>query len=315
MDSDWASVPTWPFFVVRSRWRRCMTRTSAYDAPRSRAVSRALVQKSHMRIAVRSSVNSVYGTGDCMISVKASFCPSPRYRKSLVHSSLPHFGASATDLEDLDSAFSISPCRSISAFFLRSIYVIEDELMSIPAKGKLSLAAFGTGRAFVRFVNRINLDEVAVLNIPIRGAAITAPRWKKIARRKTLRAFLPGGEVVLLLGRELVEFVTHGFEFEARDFAVEMLGNDVDLRLHALVILEQILSRKRLIGEAHIHHGGGMAFGGGEIHEAPFAEEVHFAISLQDIFIDERANFALAAGQFLQRGNVDFHVEGAGVTT
>src|ERR1700676_808203 len=56
MDSDWASVPTWPFFVVRSRWRRCMTRTSAYDAPRSRAVSRALVQKSHMRIAVRSSV-------------------------------------------------------------------------------------------------------------------------------------------------------------------------------------------------------------------------------------------------------------------
>jgi hypothetical protein len=119
-----------------------------------------------------------------MISVKASFCPSQRHTKSLVHSSWPHFGASTADqplhgplalvnfhpppdLADLDSAFSISPCRSISAFFRRSIYDgIEDQPMSIPAKDKLSLAAFGTSRAFVRFVNRINLDEVAVPDIP-----------------------------------------------------------------------------------------------------------------------------------------------------
>src|SRR6202790_2404885 len=159
MDSDWASVPTWPFFVVRSRWRRCMTRTSAYDAPRSRAVSRALVQKSHMRIAVRSSVNSVYGTGDCMISVKASFCPSPRHRKSPVHSSLPHFGASATDLEDLDSAFSISPCRSISAFFLRSIYVIEDELMSNPSERQTFFGRLRNRPRIRPLLNRVNSQQ------------------------------------------------------------------------------------------------------------------------------------------------------------
>jgi len=41
IDSDCASVPTCPFFVVRSRCRRCITRTSAYFAPRTRAVSKA----------------------------------------------------------------------------------------------------------------------------------------------------------------------------------------------------------------------------------------------------------------------------------
>ena len=52
-----------------------------------------------------------------------------------------------------------------------------------------------------------------------------------------LRAFLPGGQIVFLLGCELVEFVAHAFELEARDFLVEILGHDVDLRLQLLVIL------------------------------------------------------------------------------
>jgi len=49
IDSDCASVPTCPFFVVRSRWRRCITRTSAYLAPRSRAVSRQCEARSHIK--------------------------------------------------------------------------------------------------------------------------------------------------------------------------------------------------------------------------------------------------------------------------
>src|SRR5580698_8358209 len=48
IDSDCASVPTCPFFVVRSRCRKCITRTSAYFAPRSFAVSRQVVAKSHI---------------------------------------------------------------------------------------------------------------------------------------------------------------------------------------------------------------------------------------------------------------------------
>src|SRR5580704_10006745 len=48
IDSDWANVPTCPFFVVRSRCRKCITRTSAYFAPRTRAVSKACPAKSHI---------------------------------------------------------------------------------------------------------------------------------------------------------------------------------------------------------------------------------------------------------------------------
>src|SRR5580698_2249108 len=49
IDSDCASVPTCPFFVVRSRWRKCITRTSAYFAPRSFATSRQCEARSHIK--------------------------------------------------------------------------------------------------------------------------------------------------------------------------------------------------------------------------------------------------------------------------
>jgi hypothetical protein len=42
---------------------------------------------------------------------------------------------------------------------------------------------------------------------------------------------LPGSEVLLLLGGELVEAMTHGFELETRNLAVEVLGHNVYLRL------------------------------------------------------------------------------------
>src|SRR5436309_1039222 len=60
IDSLCASVPTWPFFVVRSRWRRCITRTSPYAAPRSLAVSRAFVERSHMRVRQTEKTISKY---------------------------------------------------------------------------------------------------------------------------------------------------------------------------------------------------------------------------------------------------------------
>src|SRR6266481_7373562 len=66
-----------------------------------------------------------------------------------------------------------------------------------------------------------------------------------------LRAFLPGSKVMFLLGGELVEPVAHGFELEARDFLVQVLGNDIHLRLEVFVVGAQIFGGKRLVGEAH----------------------------------------------------------------
>src|SRR5450631_3438411 len=51
IDSDCAKVPTCPFFVVRSRCRKCITRTSAYFAPRTRAVSKAWMERSHIELS------------------------------------------------------------------------------------------------------------------------------------------------------------------------------------------------------------------------------------------------------------------------
>src|SRR6266478_318402 len=67
MDSNWARVPTAPFFVVRSRWRMCMERTSAYVAPRSLAVSSAVDVKSHM-------VNAFQNRGGAQHEAPGNYC-------------------------------------------------------------------------------------------------------------------------------------------------------------------------------------------------------------------------------------------------
>src|SRR5580692_9410053 len=86
---------------------------------------------------------------------------------------------------------------------------------------------------------------------------------------------LPRGQVVLLLGGELVELVAHAVKLKASDFLVEILGHDVDLRLQLLIILQQVFGGKSLIGKAHIHNGGRVSFGGSQIDKATFAEQIN----------------------------------------
>src|SRR5947207_15529122 len=78
------------------------------------------------------------------------------------------------------------------------------------------------------------------------------------------------------------------------------------------MIRAQVLSGKRLVGEAHVHHSGGMSFGSREIDEASFSKQVNFAAVLELVFIHERADFAFAGGHFFESRNVDLHVEEIG---
>src|SRR5260370_40254041 len=89
-----------------------------------------------------------------------------------------------------------------------------------------------------------------------------------------LRAFLPGSEVVFLLRRELVQSVTHRIKLEASDFLVQVFRYDIHLRLEVLVIRAQVFGGKRLVGEAHVHDGSGMAFSGGKIDKAASGVQV-----------------------------------------
>src|SRR5437879_10625591 len=101
---------------------------------------------------------------------------------------------------------------------------------------------------------------------PAKISRLSSREW-----RQELCAFVPGSEVAFLLGGELVEPMAHRIEFEARDFLVQVLRNDVDLRLEVLVVRAQVFGGKRLDGEAHVHHGGGVPLGGGNELRQPGA--------------------------------------------
>src|SRR5579864_4337013 len=105
---------------------------------------------------------------------------------------------------------------------------------------------------------------------------------------ENLCAFGPGGEIFLLLGRELVDLHVEGLELEARDLAVYFLGYGIDLLLEFAGVFDEVLDGERLIREAHVHDDSGMAFGGGKVDEAAFAEEINFAAIAQRVLLDIR---------------------------
>ena len=47
----------------------------------------------------------------------------------------------------------------------------------------------------------------------------------------------------------------------------------VDLLLELVVVLDHVLGRQRLVGEAHVHHGGRVALGGGQVDQPALGEQ------------------------------------------
>src|ERR1700728_1647886 len=128
-----------------------------------------------------------------------------------------------------------------------------------------------------------------------------------------LGAFGPGGQVLLLIGRELIDLDSHGVEFEFGDVAVDVFGDRINLVLQAAGVLNQVFGGERLVGEAHVHYRSGVAFGGGEVDQSAFAEEVELAAIFHHVFIHEGPHRLFGAGKFFQRGDIDLNVEVAGV--
>src|SRR5258708_39621065 len=96
-----------------------------------------------------------------------------------------------------------------------------------------------------------------------------------------LGAFVPRGQIALLLGGKLVKAMAHGVELEARDLFVQMLRDDVHLWLAVLVIGAEVFGGKRLVRETHVHDGCGMSLGGGEICEAALGQQVKLTALVQ----------------------------------
>src|SRR5208283_4681051 len=109
-------------------------------------------------------------------------------------------------------------------------------------------------------------------------------------------AFLPRSKILLLFGCQFVQVMSQRVQLQLGDFPVQVLRHNIHLRFHFFVVLHQVFRGKRLIRETHIHHGSGMPFGRGQIHQASFGNEVNLAAVLHQEFIHQRSNFPLASG-------------------
>src|SRR5262245_51090830 len=74
-----------------------------------------------------------------------------------------------------------------------------------------------------------------------RTARTTSPIRPRRGTGKALGAFLPGGQVLLLLRGEAVDLDAHGLELEPSDLAVDLEGDPVDLLLELAAVAGHVL--------------------------------------------------------------------------
>src|SRR6266704_879720 len=80
-----------------------------------------------------------------------------------------------------------------------------------------------------------------------------------------LCSLFPRGEVPLLLLGQRVYGDAHRAKLEPRNLGVDLVRHIVDALLERAGVLGDVLGAERLVREAHVHHGRGMAFGRGQI--------------------------------------------------
>ncbi len=78
-------------------------------------------------------------------------------------------------------------------------------------------------------------------------------------------------------------------------------------------ILEHVLGGQRLVGKAHVHHGAGVAFGGGQIDQAAFAGHIDAAAIGQRVLVQEVAHARDLGCHLGERLHVDLDIEVAAV--
>src|SRR3954464_7012118 len=87
-------------------------------------------------------------------------------------------------------------------------------------------------------------------------------------------ALVPGGEVVGLLLRELVDLDAHRLELETGDLLVDLRRHGVDLAVELARVLRRVLEREGLVREGNVHHERRVTLGGGEVDEPAVRDEI-----------------------------------------
>src|SRR6266850_2479275 len=143
------------------------------------------------------------------------------------------------------------------------------------------------------------------------GSPRSAANWNR-SEMRTLRAFLPGSQVTLLRGREAVDADSHRVQLESGDLAIDLRRDWIHGRSERSRMLDQVLRRQRLVGEAHVHDARGVSLRGGEIDQAAFAEQGDAAAVGELVLVEESADGPPLA-VLLQPLDVDLDVEVAAV--
>src|SRR6185437_7225033 len=119
----------------------------------------------------------------------------------------------------------------------------------------------GSARKTTRSVSR------SILNGDVQApyGAIVLPVEPEPARSVVvtgLRPVLPGRDVLRLLRGQRVEVDPERGELQPGHLGVDRRWHAVHPMLELRVVLDRVLGRERLVGEAHVHHRRGMALGG-----------------------------------------------------
>src|SRR5215218_5098674 len=125
-------------------------------------------------------------------------------------------------------------------------------------------------------------------NESVRGRSRVAYPAARINAFSGLRTLVPRGQVLLLLGRELVLLDAHCRQLEAGDLGVDLLRHVVDLALERRGVLDDELGRESLVREGHVHDLGRVPLGSGEIDETPVSEQEELAAVRERELLDER---------------------------
>src|SRR4029453_15382373 len=141
------------------------------------------------------------------------------------------------------------------------------------------------------------------------GRRSTVPPANRGLMRTGLCAFVPGSQVPSLLVGQLVDLDTRRRKLEAGDLAVDLLRHDVDAALELARVLDDELDRERLIGEAHVHDRGRMAFRGSEIDQPSVGDEIDAPAVVQAELLHERPRGTGLDRELPERRDVDLDVE------
>src|SRR5439155_19655690 len=139
------------------------------------------------------------------------------------------------------------------------------------------------------------------------GSPRSAANWSR-SEMRTLRALLPGSQIALLRGCEAVDADSHCVQLEPGDLAIDLRRDWNHRRSERARVLDQVLRRQRLVGEAHVHHAGGVSLRGRQIDQAALAEQGDAVPVGKLVLVQESADRAPAA-VLLQPLDVDLHVE------